>query len=242
MKITVRNWCFGICIESPIRWANRPSFKQGELIMSDENQSPSPISGQGRTGMVPPETEQKVREDLQSAADSAREAADRVKQEAQEQLGVLKQQAQEQLGQAKSFASEQKDMAADRLESIADAVERVSDEMAGGDAVSNYVRQAAGGIRQIADTVKQHDIDDIIGMAQDFGRRQPIAFLGAAALAGFIASRLVMSSAHRRSERQQSYQPNTYAPGMDEPPMDAPWSRGAADTTTSPNLRPGGAL
>ncbi|MDB5562843.1 MAG: hypothetical protein JWN11_2261 [Hyphomicrobiales bacterium] len=210
--------------------------------MSDEKQSPSPVSGDGQTGIVPPETEQKVREDLQSAADSAREAAERVKQEAQEQLGVLKQQAQEQLGEAKSFAAEQKDLAADRLESIADAVERVSEEMAGNNeaAVSNYARQAAGGIRQIADAVKQRDIDDIVGMAQDFGRRQPVAFLGAAALAGFIASRLVMSSAHRRSERQSSNLGNTYSSRMDEPPMD-PWSSNPADTT-SPNLRPGGAL
>ena len=35
----------------------------------------------------------------------------------------------------------------------------------------------------------------MMGMAQSFGRQQPLAFLGAAALAGFMASRFAQASA-----------------------------------------------
>jgi ElaB/YqjD/DUF883 family membrane-anchored ribosome-binding protein len=214
--------------------------------MSDEKQSPSPAGGYGKSGIVPPETADKVKDDLQSAADTARDAAERLKQEAQDQVQGLKQQAQDQLGEAKSFAGQQKDLAADRLDAIADAVEKVSDEMADGadeQGVSGYVRQAAGGIRQIAETVKQRDIDEMIGMAQDFGRRQPIAFLGAAALAGFIASRVVMSSSHRNAQRQSSsYSPNATPPDntLDKPPIGTVWTPEA--DRPSPNSPRGGAL
>jgi hypothetical protein len=38
-------------------------------------------------------------------------------------------------------------------------------------------------------------------IAQDFGRRQPAAFLGAAALLGFAASRFLLASAKRAGEQ-----------------------------------------
>jgi hypothetical protein len=50
-------------------------------------------------------------------------------------------------------------------------------------------------------TIEDRDVDDLLGMTQDFGRRQPVAFLGAAALAGFVASRFALASAHRRENK-----------------------------------------
>jgi gas vesicle protein len=176
------------------------------IIMSDDKQSPS-SSESGRTaGFVPPETEQKVREDLRTAAERARQTAEDLKQQAQEQVGEATQ-------KAKTFATEQKDFAANQLDGIANTVSKVADEMEGGDqaVVARYAHEVANGIHRFADNVKQRDLTDVIGMAEDFGRRQPIAFLGAAALAGFVASRLITSSSQRRTQRDgDGGQPGSY--------------------------------
>jgi hypothetical protein len=59
-------------------------------------------------------------------------------------------------------------------------------------------------------------------MAQDFGRKQPAAFIGAAALLGFVASRFVMASANRpTSEQEPANLPvaTSPAPGGYEPSL-----------------------
>jgi hypothetical protein len=38
----------------------------------------------------------------------------------------------------------------------------------------------------------------VIGQVEDFARRQPVAFIGGAALLGFLASRFLKSSTERR--------------------------------------------
>ena len=62
----------------------------------------------------------------------------------------------------------------------------------------------ADGAAKLTTTVRDNDVDQILSMAQDFGRKQPAAFMGAAALLGFAASRFLLASASRRSDRQVS--------------------------------------
>ncbi|MGV8921489.1 MAG: hypothetical protein ACOH2R_27565 [Pseudomonas sp.] len=64
--------------------------------------------------------------------------------------------------------------------------------------MAGYARDLADGVSKFADTVQNMDVQGLVGMAQDFGRRQPVAFFRAAALAGFVARRFVRASAHRR--------------------------------------------
>ena len=67
--------------------------------------------------------------------------------------------------------------------------------------------------------MRNRDVDDLIAMAEDFGRRQPVAFMGAAALAGFLASRFLLASAKRRNtqamaqsgDMQGAYGSSSYA-------------------------------
>ena len=49
-------------------------------------------------------------------------------------------------------------------------------------------------LSRFADKVKDKDLREIAGIAEDFGRRQPLAFLGLAAVAGLAASRFMMAS------------------------------------------------
>ena len=105
---------------------------------------------------------------------------------------------------AKTFASEQKDLAAGQISGVASAINKVADELDGGDQqmVARYARDLASGLSKFGGTVQNKNVDDLMGMAQNFGRSQPLAFLGAAALAGFVASRFALASAHRRDKAQ----------------------------------------
>ncbi len=139
--------------------------------------------------------------------DEAQAGLDAVKQRGAEDIRELSRRAMEKgseaVGQAKGFASDQKAMAAGHINGIASAIDKVAEELDRSDqaTISRYARDLAGGLSKIGNTINSRDVDDLIGMAQDFGRTQPVAFLGAAAFAGFVASRFALASAHRRDTR-----------------------------------------
>jgi hypothetical protein len=66
--------------------------------------------------------------------------------------------------------------------------------------VANFARKAAGEIEHLADAVKDRDLSDLVGVVQDYARRQPAIFLGATALAGFVVTRFLTTSAQKRSK------------------------------------------
>lgn len=97
---------------------------------------------------------------------------------------------------AAELADEQKSYAADQIGKLAGALERVGEELRSGDAgaIGGYATQLGTSARQFADKVKDKNFSEIAGVAEDFGRRQPLAFLGLAAVAGLAASRFLMAS------------------------------------------------
>ncbi len=162
------------------------------------------------TSILPKEAQDKVMSDAADLASTAQEAVAGVKDEAVTQLGNLKDQAQTQLSdateKAKSFAGEQKDAAGEQLSGVADAISKVASELQDQPQIAGYANELASGIKRVSDTVKNRNVDELLAMAEDFGRTQPVAFLGAAALAGFVASRFVLSSANRRKATSDSGQ------------------------------------
>lgn len=188
-----------------------------------ETNNETPGSGEQPSGVVPPETRQQMRHDLDTVKKTAAHDVDSVKQRAVEDVQNLKHKAEDELDaareKAKSFAGAQKDLAAGQLDGVAAAINKVASELDQTDqaVISRYARDLAGGIAHISGTVRDHDADELMGMAQEFGRKQPIAFLGAAALAGFVASRFALASAHRRDStpsagRSASGQPSATRP------------------------------
>jgi len=175
--------------------------------LEEEMDEPNTISKtlDAVAGAVPPEAQDRMKADANAAVAEARDVLDTARHEAGEQLSAIKEQAQEQLAgatdKAKSFAAEQKDSAADQLGGIATAISKVADELEDGSQgmAAGYARDLAGGVKSVSETVKSRNVDELIAMTEDFGRKQPLAFLGAAALAGFVASRFVLASAARRA-------------------------------------------
>jgi hypothetical protein len=145
--------------------------------------------------------------DANALMDEAKSAAGKLADEAMEQVATLTDRAKEEVGvateKARSIATDQKDLIAEQVGGVADAMSRAASELETSNGSSaHYARIIADNAERLSATIRDNDLDQLLGMAQDFGRRQPALFIGAAALLGFAASRFVTASAHRREETQ----------------------------------------
>lgn len=170
---------------------------------TDNPLNPTPDKSPRKSGAAP--DKEQLRQDASAAVDTAKHDLERIRDEAESSVREIAEQAQAQLGEAtekvKGAAGEQKDMLAEQIGSVARAVSRVADELRSEQAATaGYASSIAGGMRRLSENVRDHDIDQLVAMAQDFGRRQPATFMGAAALAGFAASRFMLASSRRRNE------------------------------------------
>jgi hypothetical protein len=89
---------------------------------------------------------------------------------------------------------------ADRAGGIARAVHRAADEIEGDSpALARTIHEAAGALDGMARRLREQSPGEMLHGAEDFARRQPLAFFGVAALAGFAVARFARSSSPRRS-------------------------------------------
>lgn len=114
---------------------------------------------------------------------------------------LAKDQMREARHSAEDMAEQQKGYAAHQVAGVADAMQRVGADLEGGDnrEVGRMARQLGETMHRFADDIEGRSMGEIAGMAEDFGRRQPLAFLGLAAIAGLAASRFVSASASRQT-------------------------------------------
>lgn len=178
---------------------------------STGSRSDTPASG----SILSPKVEETLRHDARSVVETAKTEFDKVAEEATAQASDLAEQAKAQIAdvadKAKGLATEQKDLLADQISGVADAMQRVAGDLESSNASSaQYARMIADGATRLTDTVRDNDVDAIVNMAQDFGRKQPVAFMGAAALLGFAASRFLLASAKREQDRKSAAQPVDY--------------------------------
>lgn len=130
----------------------------------------------------------KVSEDISSASDAIKAGAETA------------------TTKVKAVVSEQATFAAKQVEGLATALQKVGCELESSDQkeVGKYATQIGQSVEQIARQMEGKNIGEIANMAEDFGRKQPLAFLGIAALAGLTASRFLTASAKRTTVRSQS--------------------------------------
>ena len=166
-------------------------------------------------------------EDLKEVTTRAKEDLNAITRKAASDAHDLGSQAQEKIGEAtekaKSFAGSQKDLAASQINGVADAISKVADELAGSNqaTVGSYARDLAKGLSNFGKQVETRDVDELLETAQDFGRNQPVAFLGLAALAGFAASRFALASSHRREPQATASETSSY-PGSHPSDVEMP--------------------
>jgi hypothetical protein len=100
---------------------------------------------------------------------------------------------------AEQLAMKEKNFAARQLGGVATVLQNVGSELERSqqDAIGHYARKLGDSLQDLAHDMKDRDLGELAAMAEDFGRRQPVAFLSMAALAGFAASRFLTASAKR---------------------------------------------
>lgn len=167
----------------------RPTDQPGwpATTLEDAGSQPGLGSREGESGMDR-SLQQAVREDL----DELRQYADERTEEAKQAVSRI--------------AEDDKNLAARQLSSVATALEKVGGELEQSDqrALGRYAKQMGSSFQGLARDIEGRDLGEIAGMAEDFGRKQPLAFLGMAAIAGLAASRFLTASAHRRNRRPVS--------------------------------------
>jgi hypothetical protein len=125
-----------------------------------------------------------------TAKDLASSAADTVRQEAASFADRAKETVGERAGQAQSAASQ-------TLGDFASAVRKAGDELAQSDQsmAGRLVQQAANGLEQVSRSLADKQPGELIDAVRDFGRSNPIAFIGGAVLIGIALGRFARTSA-----------------------------------------------
>jgi len=150
-----------------------------------------------------------LKTDARDAIDEARKLASTVTDEAMQEAGEIaegaKAQLTEQVDKVKGMAAEQKDLLAAQVGGVADAMDRVAGELETNNGSSaRYVRLLADRAGKVSSTIRDNDVDTLVNMAQDFGRKQPAAFVGLAAAIGFAASRFLLASAKQPADEAEA--------------------------------------
>jgi ElaB/YqjD/DUF883 family membrane-anchored ribosome-binding protein len=102
--------------------------------------------------------------------------------------------------------SSQKDRATEGLGSLARAVRETSQPLRDNqqDTIAQYVEKAADQIERFSTRLRERNVKELVDDAQQFARRQPGVFIGAAFVAGIFAARFLKSSSDARPRRYSS--------------------------------------
>jgi hypothetical protein len=127
--------------------------------------------------------------DTLSGSGNGHGARDTLAETASAAAGSMQSAATDQIEQQKRAASES-------IQAFAQAVRRASDELKDQDqtAAAQLIQQAAGGLESLSETLSNRSFGDMVEMARDFGRRNPMALAGGAALLGLALGRVARTA------------------------------------------------
>ena len=165
------------------------------------------------------------------ATSSGRELKDKAENLAASSGEMLKEQASDLTEAAKDMASqatdklketmtESKGAGAAYIGNLAETMRRAAREFDQELPIAGkYIRKAAAQVDNVSDSIRTGDFNDLLDGARTFARRQPTAFMGLAALAGFATVRFLKSSPSSssatgaRMPRNQSHETRYENPG-----------------------------
>ncbi len=124
---------------------------------------------------------------------TARAASDEVKSRAGDMVDTV-------TTEAGNYATEAKVAAADGVKDVASALRTAADDMRSGSAQERTFSQIADGLADASDAMRDKDLGEIVGVINDFAKRNPLVFLGSAALIGFAATRFAKASGDGASQ------------------------------------------
>ena len=103
---------------------------------------------------------------------------------------------------AREIAEQQKTAGAEQIGGVAEAMKAAAGDLEETvPLAAEYIDDVAGRLGQVASTLRERSVDDMLGNVADFARKQPAAFFAGAVAAGFALSRFAKSSAKREGSR-----------------------------------------
>jgi len=139
----------------------------------------------------------------QAETPSPKDMLKETKQAAQDQVQGLTSKVQE---TAKDKVNKGQETASRTLGDFADAVRKAGDELSSKDqsTVGQVVKQAADSLESLSRTLSDKRPEELLDAVRDFGRRNPVAFIGGAVLVGLAVGRFAKSSASRPASSDES--------------------------------------
>ncbi len=134
------------------------------------------------------------------AQSAASDAAKTVKDTAREAVDAAQ-------NEAKTRAESAKSSVAGEVSNVASALRTAADEMRSGSPQERTFGQIAEGLADASEAIRQKDLGEVARDLSDFARRNPLVFLGGAALVGFAATRFAKASAETREDETRSRTP-----------------------------------
>jgi ElaB/YqjD/DUF883 family membrane-anchored ribosome-binding protein len=164
------------------------------------------------------------------ATAKARETGEQIRHEAQRFTDEAK-------AKGSSMLRDQQHFFATQIGSLAEALHQTAEQLASQEksGLAHYTDQAATGLERFSQSLRDRDFNTVVGQLEDFARRQPVAFVGGAALLGFLASRFLKSTAERHHPSYSS----GYAAGMADRPYPGAAARFPAEEAVSSGPRVG---
>ncbi|APG48024.1 hypothetical protein [Phaeobacter porticola] len=152
----------------------------------------------------------------------------------------LTEQAQDSLrSEARARAKQVQSHAAGEAESVARAADAAASELPQGSLQAQATQQLAQGLEQVAETIRTADLEKVLRDTGNFARKNPMLFLGGAALLGFAATRFLKSSSEDRRQASGVAQDlsddpwDAYEAGNGPPASDSDYSRDATPQQTT---------
>ncbi|MFD2739477.1 hypothetical protein ACFSUD_07860 [Sulfitobacter aestuarii] len=95
---------------------------------------------------------------------------------------------------AAEYAEEARDSAAQEVRSTAAALRKAADELRRGTPQERGISLIADNLADVADRMRDKELDEMVGDLTHFARREPLLFLGGGVLLGFVAARFAKAS------------------------------------------------
>ncbi len=117
---------------------------------------------------------------------------------AKETLESLKEEAQDRVREAGGKAAEAVDSrradTGERIAQVARALGKAAEELDEGSTQRQVFEKAAEGVGDLAEEIQSKSLGQLVGEVADFGRRNPVTFVGGAALLGFALARFTSAA------------------------------------------------
>ncbi|SFR11435.1 hypothetical protein [Poseidonocella sedimentorum] len=131
------------------------------------------------------------RDSRETAGQAAKDLGQDIRSGASDAVNRLKAQASEEANRRGEAA---KSTAANEISDLGDALRKAADELQDGSPQARGLGQIAQSLADVSDTVRGKDLGEIVSDVTGFARRNPLAFIGGAALLGFAGTRLARAS------------------------------------------------